>query len=172
MSVNHHPSDFNTVLQLMRQKNLSLGALFKIFHDSTSDKLRTDKSLYGTFTKDALPWAFKAIKTELCQEVCQLSQRSHGFHFNNAKATANFLEGSFMGKAAEEMCLEAPFLWKMVNDLLDASPRKRRVEHKKSMGITAEDEALHRIGNLDEGDLGEIGGDDHGEEDTGMDIDS
>src|SRR5277367_156369 len=77
MSVNHHPSDFNPVLQLMRQKNLSLGALFKIFHDSTSDKLQTDKSLYGTFAKDALPWAFEAIKTELCQEVHQLSQRSH-----------------------------------------------------------------------------------------------
>ena len=108
MSVNHHLTDFDTVLQSMRQKKVSLGALFKIFHDSStlasdSDQLRKDKSLYGTFAKDALPWAFEAVTTELCREVHQLSQRSHGLHFNNAKATANFLEGSFMEKAAEKL---------------------------------------------------------------------
>jgi hypothetical protein len=155
MSVNHHLSDFDSVLHSMRQKSVSLGALFKIFHDNSStlasDQLRKDKSLYGTFAKDALPWAFEAVTTELCREVHQLSQRSHGLHFNNAKATANFLEGSFMEKAAEKMRLEAPLLWKMVNNLLDASPRKRRVENKKNIEpeVTAsvEDATLHRLGN-------------------------
>ena len=83
-----------------------------------------------------------------------------------------------MEKAAEKMRLEAPLLWKMVNNLLDASPRKRRVENKINVepGVTAsvEDAALHRLGNNNEGDLGEIGGDNQGEDhdDDGMDIDS
>src|SRR5277367_1855610 len=101
MSLDNSLSNLENILQHMCERKVTFGTLFKAFHDTTVTQ--PEDLLYGTFAKDALPWAFEAIKQELCCEVNQLTQRRHGFHFNNAKVTANFLEGFFMQEAAEKI---------------------------------------------------------------------
>ncbi|KAF8229591.1 hypothetical protein L208DRAFT_1285878, partial [Tricholoma matsutake] len=67
-------------------------------------------------------WAFETVKTKLCQEVVGLTHWKNGLHFNASKTMSNYLEGSFMQTAAWKIKEAAPYLWTLVNALLDANP--------------------------------------------------
>jgi hypothetical protein len=45
-------------------------------------------------------WSFKIVQEKLCSAVVGLSAESNGLHFTIAKATSQYLEGSFMQTAA------------------------------------------------------------------------
>jgi hypothetical protein len=66
-------------------------------------------------------WSFKVVQEKLCNEVVELSAESNGLHFTIAKATSQYLEGSFMQMAAKTMLEKAPSVWKIVESLLDAN---------------------------------------------------
>ncbi|PPQ76588.1 hypothetical protein CVT26_012793 [Gymnopilus dilepis] len=167
MSSNSTVHTAQAILQQIRDKGVTFGSIFETLDVAATAQDSEAQALYDTLMKDALPWAFKVVQRELCTEILHLSQQCHGFHFNNVKATANFLDGSFMREAAMRMNKEAPLLWKLIKGLLDSNPKSRRVGTEDGEESIAEQEALGRIGDLEEGDLGDIGG-----EDGQMDIDS
>ena len=49
-----------------------------------------------------------------------------GLYFNASKTTSEYLEGSFMQTAAQNIKETAPYLWTLVNVLLDANPAHRQ----------------------------------------------
>jgi len=52
-------------------------------------------------------------------EVRELAQDQHGLHFHVSKASAKYLEGSFMDECALKMKKTVPFLWNLALSLLD-----------------------------------------------------
>ncbi|KII83140.1 hypothetical protein PLICRDRAFT_77631, partial [Plicaturopsis crispa FD-325 SS-3] len=94
-------------------------------------------------------WALGIARGVFCRE-------RHGFRFNAAHATSEYLEGSFMKEAETKMRRYAPSLWELVQSLLDAKETRKRARKDPDSGAREMDE-----GRMDvERDLGEFGGHD------------
>ena len=110
-------------------------------------------------------WTFETVKSKLCQELVALTDNDSGLHFNASKTSSDYLEGSFMQITAQKIKHSAPFLWDLVYNLLDANP-----SHRRAMVHNLDDaKIIEGLATVEEGDLGEIGGDD--EMDVREDID-
>ena len=84
----------------------------------------SDLSRHST-SDSVFTWAFEIVKTKLWQEVIALTQQKSGLHFNASKTTSEYLEGLFMQMAARKIKETVPYLWTLVNALLDANPAHR-----------------------------------------------
>ena len=116
--------------------------------DICSDLSRHDTS------ESVFLWAFEIVNSKLCREVVSLTHQKMGLHFNASKTTSEYLEGSFMQTAAQKIKENAPYLWTLVNALLDANPARRRASHAGP----SETQTMEQLAAQTEGDLGEIGG--------------
>jgi len=111
----------------------------------------SDLSRHST-SDSVFSWAFEIVKTKLCQEVVAVTQKKSGLHFNAAKTTSEYLEGSFIQTAAQKIKETTPYLWTLVNALLDANPACRRAMPP------SESQIMEELAAQTEGDLDEIGG--------------
>ena len=111
----------------------------------------SDLSRHST-SDSVFSWAFEIVKTKLCQEVVALTQQKSGLHFNASKTTSEYLEGSFIQIAAQKIKETVPYLWTLVNGLLDANPARRQAMP------SSESQIMEELAAQTEGDLGEIGG--------------
>ncbi|KAF8233553.1 hypothetical protein L208DRAFT_1377220 [Tricholoma matsutake] len=101
-------------------------------------------------------WAFETVKGKLCQELVALADSDNRLHFNASKTLLDYLKGSFMQIAAQKIKHSAPYLWDLVYSMLDANPSCRR-----AMVHNLNDaEIMEGLAAVEEGDLGEIGGND------------
>lgn len=105
--------------------------------DICSDLSRHDTS------ESVFLWAFEIVNSKLCREVVSLTHQKMGLHFNASKTTA-----------AQKIKENAPYLWTLVNALLDANPARRRASHAGP----SETQTMEQLAAQTEGDLGEIGG--------------
>ncbi|KAH7913661.1 hypothetical protein BJ138DRAFT_1001819 [Hygrophoropsis aurantiaca] len=102
---------------------------------------------------EVFSWAFGLVKETLMQELQELAHKRHGLHFKATTVTSEQLEGSLVNDIAQKITKVAPYLWGFVSSLL-LSPSRRRAGFRDmdTNGIAFRDE-------LEEGDLGDIGGD-------------
>lgn len=97
-------------------------------------------------------WVFDLVLLKLQTELSTLSQWDHGFHFNAKNASSTYLEGSFMGKAAEKMKVVSPWTWRMMQEVLHANrhshpPHCDQEDSIRSLASRQADKEGHKLGD-------------------------
>lgn len=150
-----HP--FDAVLASLQQQNLSIPVfLDSVLHDGhhrntglcmlkSDDVTHILGSMHTYHAKETFSWAFDLVATKLRKELSLLSQCQHGLHFNVKHAESSYLDGLFMQEAAAKMKVNAPQLWNLMHECLDA----QRVKEPKEE-VEAKERGTQSRGNPDE----------------------
>ena len=71
-------------------------------------------------------WAWSVVEDVLVNEICALSQKESGLHFNALQCTSKDLDGSFMKETSQKIRQKGPNIWRLMTRLLDANADLRR----------------------------------------------
>jgi hypothetical protein len=104
-------------------------------------------------------WALQVAQSALRSDIEEITKKTHGLCFDARAATAEQIESTFMLQLADKMHQVAPSLWVLVFNLLSALDQQRLL-----LAVDPVTMDLAEIFEETEQDLGEIGGEDAGED--------
>ena len=123
------------------------------------------QAMYSIERTAVFSWAWSVVEDLLVNEICLLSQKGSGLHFNASQCTSKHLDGSFMRDTGWKIREKGPNIWCLVTRLLDANADLRRRIRPTELDVLFDDKETLMAFDIERGlgELEELEGSDSGD---------